>query len=128
MATSGLVSAIHCLDFSNPLKTRFQYGSSVRLLSIAAPIAGTCEDATPAMILATFRPRFLARSEFGFGFLRFCLDLGLGFLTLGLLALFGLAGQLEACPAAIAFDRAAARQHHLGVVFLGRAGHDCSDV
>src|SRR5215813_10935930 len=53
MATSGLVSAIHCFDFSKPENTRFQYGSSVCLLSIAAPMAGTCDDATPAMILAT---------------------------------------------------------------------------
>src|SRR5262247_2816619 len=57
IATSGLVSAIHSFDFSKPEKTRFQYGSSVCLLSIAAPMAGTCDDATPATILATFRPR-----------------------------------------------------------------------
>src|ERR1700704_4134579 len=69
MATSGLAFAIHSFDFSNPEKTRFQYGSSVCLLSIAAPIAGTCDDATPAMILATFRPRFAA--GFGFRFGRF---------------------------------------------------------
>jgi hypothetical protein len=42
------------LDFSKPENTRFQYGSSVCLLSIAAPIAGTWDDETPAMILATF--------------------------------------------------------------------------
>src|SRR5579859_8094658 len=58
MQTSGLAFAIHSLDFSKPENTRFQYGSSVCLLSIAAPIAGTCDEATPAMILATFRPRF----------------------------------------------------------------------
>ena len=51
---SGLASRIHACDFSKPENTRFQYGSSVCLLSIAAPIAGTCDDATPAMILATF--------------------------------------------------------------------------
>src|SRR5713101_1368130 len=97
MATSGLVFAIHSLDFSKPEKTRFQYGSSVRLLSIAAPIAGTCDDATPAMMLATSRPRLAARLRFGF-------------VPPGL--------------AAIALDRAAAREHHLGVVLLRRAGHD----
>src|SRR5215207_5949710 len=57
MATSGFAFSIHSFDFSKPENTRFQYGSSVCLLSIAAPIAGTCEDATPAMILATVRPR-----------------------------------------------------------------------
>src|SRR5437764_4856189 len=66
IATSGFVVAIHSFDFSKPEKTRFQYGSSVRLLSIAAPMAGTCEEATPAMILATFfYPRFAARLTFG---------------------------------------------------------------
>src|SRR5258708_39154796 len=107
MATSGLVSAIHSFDRSNPEKTRFQYGSSVCLLSIAAPIAGTCDDATPAMILATFRPRFAA----GFGF-RF-----------GRLGGFHLARL-----AAIAFDRAAAGEHHLGVVVLRRPGHDGGEM
>src|SRR5215470_3806820 len=53
IATSGLASLIHSLEFSKPENTRFQYGSSVCLLSIAAPMAGTCDDATPAMILAT---------------------------------------------------------------------------
>ena len=66
MATSGLAFAIHSFDFSKPEKTRCQYGSSVCLLSIAAPIAGTCDDATPAMILATFRPRFAARFDLDF--------------------------------------------------------------
>src|SRR5215831_15745085 len=55
MTTSGLAFAIHSLDFSKPENTRFQYGSSVFLLSIAAPMAGTCDDVAPAMILATFR-------------------------------------------------------------------------
>src|ERR1700680_13145 len=101
MTTSGLAFAIHSLDFSKPEKTRFQYGSSVCLLSMAAPIAGTCEDATPAMILATFRPRFAGlRFRFRFG-------------RLGLLARL----------AAIPVDRAAAGQHHLGVVLLRGAGH-----
>jgi hypothetical protein len=55
MTTSGLACAIHSLDLSKPENTRFQYGSSVLRLSIAAPIAGTWEHDTPAMILATFR-------------------------------------------------------------------------
>src|SRR5437899_3476035 len=106
MATSGFVFAIQSLDFSKPENTRFQYGSSVCLLSIAAPIAGTCEDATPAMILATFRPRFAARLGFRFG--RFASRLG---------------GLVASRSAAIAFDRAAAQEHHLGVVLLRRPGH-----
>src|SRR6516164_3107137 len=58
MSTSGFVLAIHSFDFSNPEKTRCQYGSSVRPLSSAAPIAGTCDDPTPAMIFATVHFRF----------------------------------------------------------------------
>src|SRR5579862_1312588 len=85
MQTSGLVSAIHCLDLSKPENTRFQYGSSVCLLSIAAPIAGTCDEATPAMILATFRPLL-----FGLFGARFCFRPGgfglAGFRRAGLLA------------------------------------------
>ena len=66
MTTSGLAFAIHSLERSKPANTRCQYGSSVLRLSIAAPIAGTCEDATPAMILATaFYPIYLLR-RFGF--------------------------------------------------------------
>src|SRR5450631_1078394 len=108
MATSGLAFAIHSFDFSKPENTRCQYGSSVCLLSIAAPIAGTCDDATPAMILATFRPRFAGlRFRFRFG-------------RLGRL--------LFARLASIAFDRAAAGQHHLGVVLLRGAGHDGGEM
>src|ERR1700683_5311857 len=58
IATSGLVSRIHACDFSKPENTRFQYGSSVLLLSIAAPMAGTCDEPIPAMILATCHFRF----------------------------------------------------------------------
>src|ERR1700761_7587122 len=76
IATSGLVFAIHSLDLSKPENTRFQYGSSVCLLSIAAPIAGTCEEATPAMILAT-----VETSQ------RFVLDLDFAALALPALAL-----------------------------------------
>src|SRR5262245_1421905 len=108
IATSGLASFIHSLDFSKPEKTRFQYGSSVCLLSIAAPIAGTCDDATPATILATFRPR-LALS---FRFRIWC------FRASNQSASRRLAGL-----AAVAFDRAAAIQHHLGVIVLRGAGH-----
>src|SRR4051795_13294368 len=102
MATSGLVSAIHRFDFSKPENTRFQYGSSVCLLSIAAPIAGTCDDATPAMILATFRPRLAGRFRFGFR-LR------------GLDRVDGLRGRLGdsifARLAAVALDRTPALEH-----------------
>src|SRR5215813_8800007 len=101
IATSGLVSAIHSFDFSKPENTRFQYGSSVCLLSIAAPMAGTCDDATPAVILATFRPR-LGCPRFGFGLARRLVAPGL---------------------AAVAFDRTAARQHHGSVVLLRGPGH-----
>src|SRR6516162_7224489 len=64
MAKSGLSSSIHSFECSKPENTRFQYGSSVCLLSIAAPIAGTCDEPTPATILATPRPRFLAAIAF----------------------------------------------------------------
>src|SRR5467141_2634706 len=109
MATSGFAFAIHALDFSKPEKTRFQYGSSVCLLSIAAPIAGTCEDATPATILATFRPRFAAALRFGFRF-------------------DGLGGLVLPGLAAIAFHRPAALEHHIGVVLLRGPGHDGGEV
>src|SRR5262245_40388809 len=69
MATSGLVCAIHCLDFSKPENTRFQYGSRVLPLSSAAPMAGTCDEPTPAMMLATAHFRFAEDLD---------LDLGLG--------------------------------------------------
>src|SRR3954468_19789059 len=69
MTTSGLTFAIHSFDFSNPEKTRFQYGSSVCLLSIAAPMAGTCDEASHAMIFAT-------------GYFRFLEDLALAFFAL----------------------------------------------
>src|ERR1043165_5888355 len=68
MTTSGLVSAIHCLVFSKPEKTRFQYGSSVCLLSIAAPMAGTCDEASPAMIFATGYFRFFEDLDFALDF------------------------------------------------------------
>src|SRR5215208_2492797 len=110
MATSGFAFSIHSLDFSKPENTRFQYGSSVRPLSIAAPIAGTCDDATPAMILATFGPRLAANPGFRLGRrLRLRARLGLG------LAL-RLGTQVGARSAAIAFHRSSAGEHHLGVV------------
>src|SRR5258708_24302379 len=62
MITSGFTSAIHFLDGSYPWNTGAQYGSCVRLLSIAAPMAGTCEVATPATILA-MRPGLPLRLE-----------------------------------------------------------------
>src|ERR1700722_11566745 len=73
MATSGLVSRIHSCDFSKPENTRFQYGSSVLPLSIAAPMAGTCDEPIPATILATAS---LPLCCFGWGF-RLCLALDL---------------------------------------------------
>src|SRR5579871_6913691 len=71
IATSGLVSRIHSCDFTKPENTRFQYGSSVLPLSSAAPMAGTCDEPTPAMILAT--------AYFRFAVLDFGLDLAFGF-------------------------------------------------
>src|SRR5437879_4783168 len=53
MTTSGFTWAIHFFDGSYPWNTGAQYGSCVRLLSIATPMAGTCDVATPATILAT---------------------------------------------------------------------------
>src|SRR5262245_48134132 len=113
IATSGLVSAIHSFDFSKPENTRFQYGSSVCLLSIAAPLAGTCDDATPAMILATFRPRLAGGLRFG------CLRLR---------ADDERAARCLAGLAAIAFDRPAAVEHHFGVILLRRPGHDRGEM
>src|SRR5215212_2953638 len=105
MTTSGLALRIHSLERSKPSNTRCQYGSLVRWLSIAAPIAGTCDDATPAIILAT--ALFPPAGGFRFG--------RLGFLEL-------------ARPAAVALDRAAAAQHQVGIVLLGRAGHQGGKV
>src|SRR5215469_13907203 len=65
MATSGLVSRIHSCDFSKPENTRFQYGSSVLPLSMAAPMAGTCDEPIPAMILATASLPFCFGFRFG---------------------------------------------------------------
>src|ERR1700730_13273120 len=64
MAISGLAFAIHSLDFSKPEKTRFQYGSSVLPLSSAAPMAGTCDEPTPAMIFANGHFRFVKVVDF----------------------------------------------------------------
>src|SRR4030095_2383146 len=110
MTTSALASAIHCLDFSKPENTRFQYGSSVCLLSIAAPIAGTCDDATPAMILATFRPRLAACLRFRLTRFRLA--------RFRPVAANQHAGGLPPRLAAIAFHVAPALQHHVGIVFL----------
>jgi len=62
------VRAIHSFDFSKPENTRFQYGSSVLPLSSAAPMAGTCEEPTPAMIFATGHFRFAVDLDLGFAF------------------------------------------------------------
>src|SRR4029078_12128461 len=107
MQTSGFAFAIHSLERSKPSNTRCQYGSPVRWLSIAAPIAGTCDDVTPATILAT---ALLSLAGFR---LRFC---GFDDARPGVGVFAG--------PAAVAFDfdRTAATQHQVGVVLLGRAG------
>src|SRR5580692_8280138 len=87
IATSGLVSRIHSCDFTKPENTRFQYGSSVLPLSSAAPMAGTCDEPTPAMILATGYFRF-ADLDFDFA-LAFDLVLDLAAaLTFGFATLF----------------------------------------
>src|SRR5215471_7073316 len=87
-------------------------------------MAGTCDDVTPAMILATFRSCLFAalRSRPARGF---CAWLGCGF---GRGFGWCLAGrrflaEIEPRFAAVALDRTATGQHHLGVVLLGRTGH-----
>src|ERR1700758_5521748 len=87
MATSGFNSRIHSCDFSKPENARFQYGSSVLPLSSAAPMAGTWDEPTPAMILATAYFRFAV-------------------LDFGLLFAFGLAADFffPSAPAARNFD------------------------
>src|SRR5690242_18957353 len=104
MTTTGFALAIHSLERSKPSNTRCQYGSPVRWLSIAAQIAGTCYDVTPAMILATV---FLSLAG-GFRFRIFRLE--------------------PAGFAAVAFNRAAAAQHQVGVILLGRAGHQSGEM
>src|ERR1700759_4475851 len=111
MQTSGLASRIHALERSKPSNTRCQYGSPVRWLSIAAPIAGTCDEVTPAMILAT---AFLSLAGFGFR-LRFLDD------ARSRLGVF-------AGAAAVGVDLPAAAQHQVGVVLLGRAGHQGGEM
>src|ERR1700730_6662336 len=64
MAITGLAFGIHSLDFSKPEKTRFQYGSSALTLSSAAPMAGPCDEPTPAMIFATTHFRFVRDLDF----------------------------------------------------------------
>src|SRR6478735_4042856 len=108
MQTSGLVFAIHSLERSKPRNTRCQYGSDSRWLSIAAPIAGTCDEVTPAMILATFLSFRL----------RLCL-------RLVRLDDAGSSFRIFAGAAAVALDLAAAAQHQVGIVLLGRACHHC---
>src|SRR6516165_6317972 len=106
MATSGLVSRIHSCDFSKPENTRFQYGSSVLPLSIAAPMAGTCDEPIPATILATAYFRFAdLDGDFDLALLLALLaDFGLvlpdALAATGLaLAVFALADFLLAAPA-----------------------------
>src|SRR5579863_760301 len=102
IATSGLVSRIHSCDFSKPENTRFQYGSSVLPLSSAAPMAGTCDEPTPAMILATayFRFAVLRLAGLDFGLLDFWLLLALALAAGFFVALFAVffAAPLFASP------------------------------
>src|SRR6202035_3397628 len=92
IATSGLVSRIHSCDFSKPENTRFQYGSSVLPLSMAAPMAGTCDEPIPATILATAHFRF-ADFDLDFG-------LVLAFaLAFGFVLFFAAAAFFAAAPA-----------------------------
>src|SRR5262245_29037912 len=107
MITSGLRSAIHLLEKSNPLKTGAQYGCPVLPRSIAAPIAGTCETLTLATILATTLPLRLTAGRFA------CR-----------LATCGFASRF----APVAFDRTTAVEHHLCVLFLCGTGHERSHV
>src|ERR1700722_2068925 len=108
MATSGLVSRIHSWDFSKPENTRFQYGSSVLPLSSAAPMAGTCDEPTPAMILATASLPFL---RFGFGF---CFGFRLG-LSHG----FGLCFSLGLCGSRLLLRRRLTRDELRRLVVAG---------
>src|SRR5579872_1576747 len=97
IATSGLVSRIHSCDFTKPENTRFQYGSSVLPLSSAAPMAGTCDEPTPAMILAT---AYLRLAGLDFGLLDFWLLLALALAAGFFVALFAVffAAPLFASP------------------------------
>src|SRR4029077_4484553 len=122
MATSGLASRIHACDFSNPENTRFQYGSSVLPLSSAAPMAGTCDEPIPAMILATASLP-LCWSGFGLGF-RLCAG---GFPRRRRLG-DEFRRRVLSRPRAVAIDRAAAAEHHLGVIVLRVASHDRGEV
>src|ERR1700745_1280650 len=119
IATSGLVSRIHCCDFSKPEKIRFQYGSSGFPLSSAAPMAGTCDEPIPAAILATVFLSFcLSGFRFRFGF---ALAGGCGFFAAAGAQMLG--GRALAGTRTIAFDRAAAGEHHRRVILLRPAGH-----
>src|SRR5579862_7449485 len=121
MATSGLVCRIHSCDFSKPENTLFQYGSSVLLLSSAAPMAGTCDEPIPAMILATASLPFL-RFRFGLAGFRFGLRLG-GARIPSCRGGEEFRWRVFARSRPIALNRTAAAEHHLGVIVLGVAGH-----
>src|SRR6266404_3301468 len=87
-------------------------------------MAGTCDEVTPAIILATFRSCLLGtlRSRAGRGF---GARPGGGFASrLACRRFCGIAPRF----AAVALDRTAAGKHHLGIVFLGRARHHGRDV
>src|SRR3954452_981246 len=52
MATSGVCSASHARAGAYPSKSAFQFGSSILPRSIAAPIDGTCDVASPQITSA----------------------------------------------------------------------------
>ena len=125
MATSGLVSRIQACDFSKPENTRFQYGSSVLPLSSAAPMAGTCDEPTPAMILATVHFRF---AVLDFGLLSPCSSFWASLPVWRRTFARRVGGEkfrrrVLARARAVALHGAAALEHHVGVVLLRGAGH-----
>src|SRR5258708_19829741 len=87
-------------------------------------MAGTCDEVTPAIILATFRSCLLGtlggRAGRGLG-------ARLGGRFASRLACCGFGRGMAPRFAAVALDRTAAGKHHLGLVFLGPARHPGPD-
>src|SRR5260370_2136200 len=93
-------------------------------------MAGTCDELTPAMILATFRSCFFAalrnRPGRGFGARGFGARLGGGFASRLAGRRFG--SGIAPRFAAVALDRTAPGHHHLALVVLGRPPPHPRDV